>query len=105
MGFPPLNLSGRILANNGTFTGNAALTMASGDVVLDAMWNGKSTDYDISFTANTLPLAAIFPTSRLELLSGDGMVKGHGFDIFNKSTKIEADISIDSLPRNITALI
>ena len=100
VGFPPLNLSGRILANNGTFTGNAALTMASGDVVLDAMWNGKSTDYDISFTANTLPLAAIFPTSRLELLSGDGMVKGHGFDIFNKSTKIEADISIDSLLYN-----
>lgn len=97
---PPLNLNGRLIAHNGRFTGDAYLAMASGDIVFDALWDGKATDYAINFNAATLPLAQILPTSHLQLLSAQGSIKGHGFDIFKKSTHIKAEINVDSLIYN-----
>ena len=97
---PPLKLDGCIMASKGKFSGDAYLALSSGDIVFDAMWNGRSTDYSLNFNAKTLPLEQILPTSRLQLLSAQGEVSGHGFDIFNKSTRIKAEISVDSLYYN-----
>lgn len=97
---PPLKLNGHILADRGKFSGDAYLALSSGDIVLDAMWNGRASDYSLAFNAQTLPLSQILPTSRLQLLSAQGELSGHGFDIFDKTTKIKADISVDSLYYN-----
>ena len=98
--FPPLSIDGKVIARNGSYCGDASLAMPSGDVVLEASWNGKSSDYDMSFDASTLPVAAIVPSTKVDLISGHGFVRGHGFDIFDKSTTCDAELVIDSLYYN-----
>lgn len=95
--FPPLKLKGNLKARQGEYTGDIYMATNKGDIVLDAAWNGRSTDYSLDFNAATLPLEQILPTSKLQLLSAQGSVKGHGTDIFDSSTNIKAEVSVDSL--------
>ncbi|MGN1246739.1 MAG: translocation/assembly module TamB domain-containing protein, partial [Muribaculaceae bacterium] len=94
---PPLSISGRAIASGNDYKGNLALSLQSGDVLLDAAWNGYRSAYKLQFDAASLPLNAIFPTAKLHLLTARGSVEGEGLDFFNKSTHLNADISIDTL--------
>ncbi len=94
---PPLSISGNATVAGNDYKGNLALAMQSGDVLLDAAWNGSRNAYSLHFDAASLPLNAILPTSKLHLLTARGSVEGEGLDFFKKSTRLNVDLTIDTL--------
>lgn len=98
--FAPMKLDGEVHATNGSFMGDATLALESGDVVFDAAWDGKETDYELRFDAMSLPVTELLPTSRIQYVSAQGFVKGHGLDFFDKETNVTADINVDTLIYN-----
>lgn len=97
---PPLRINGRATASGDSYAGNVALALASGDIVLDAGWNGGDSSYRMEFDAAALPVDAILPASKLHQLTASGIVEGRGLDVLKPNAFIKADITIDSICYN-----
>lgn len=95
--FPPLKLNGNMKMRGEKIAGDLTLALPTGDLALDASWLGNTTDYDISLIANSLPINAVLPYSGFKTLCAKAMVKGHGLDIYDPETAIDARISVDDL--------
>ncbi len=94
--FPPLMLDGKVKMRGDDVKGALSLALPSGQMALDADWAGRTTDYALSLQVDSLPLKALLPLSDFGLLSARVDAKGHGIDIFDKKTAIEAYINIDN---------
>ncbi len=91
---PPLLLNGRVKIQDEDINGGLTLTLPSGQLVLDADWKGLISGYDLKLCADSLPVKAILPLSDFGILSVGSVVRGHGFDIFDSSTEIDARIDV-----------
>ena len=87
-----------VLMNRGVINGNLQATTESGDIALDAIWNGRLTNYNLDLKANTFPINAFLPDAGLGHLTATATVNGHGFNPQQKSTHIDADVTIVELP-------
>lgn len=95
--FPPLKIDGNVMMQGEDIKGSLSLALPSGRTALDADWKGKTTDYDLSLRADSMPLQTLLPLSDFGLLTAKADVKGHGIDIYDTSTEIEAYLRIDDL--------
>ena len=93
----PMAIDGRVVADNGQYSGDMAITMQSGEMVMDAFWDGNATDYDLSFSVTGLEVADLLPTLGIGNLTAHGSVTGHGIDVFDSTTVINAVVEIDSV--------
>ena len=94
--FPPLRLDGRVKMRGEDITGALTLALPSGQMALDADWAGSTTDYDVDLRADSLPMRALLPLSDLGLLVARVKASGHGFDVFDPATAVEAYARIDN---------
>ncbi len=94
--FPPLMLDGQVKMRGEDIRGNLALALPTGQMALDADWAGRTTDYDVSLQVDSLPLKALLPLSDFGIVTAGVAVRGHGLDVFDTSTEIDADINIDN---------
>ncbi len=93
--FPPLKLEGSVKMRGEDVKGTLTLALPSGHAALDADWAGRTTDYNISLQADSLPLKALLPLSDLGLLTAAINAQGHGLDMFDPETSINAYVKID----------
>ncbi len=98
LSIPKMELNGMVLMNRGVINGNLQATTESGDIALDAIWNGRLTNYNLDLKANTFPINAFLPDAGLGHLTATATVNGHGFNPQQKSTHIDADVTIVELP-------
>lgn len=96
----PMTIEGQMTAYSGVYSGDLAVTLNSGQTVVDAYWDGKATDYELTFAADSLTISDILPTMGIGLLTAHGTVTGHGVDPYDASTQINAAIEIDDIVYN-----
>ena len=96
----PMTIEGQMTAYRGIYSGDMAVTLNSGQTVVDAYWDGNATDYELAFTADSLIISDILPTMGIGLLTAHGTVAGHGVDPYDTSTRVNAAIEIDDIVYN-----
>lgn len=94
--FPPLTLDGRVKMRGEDIKGALSLALPSGRMALDADWAGRTTDYDFALQVDSLPLKALLPLSDFGLLTAQVDVRGHGVDVFDKNTAIDASVTVEN---------
>ncbi len=92
--FPPLQLDGDVEMKGEDIKGAMSLAMPSGGVALKADWVGQTYDYDLSLQADSLPLKALLPLSDFGILTATVDAKGHGVDLFDPATSLEAYMKV-----------
>ncbi|MCM1020891.1 MAG: translocation/assembly module TamB domain-containing protein [Muribaculum sp.] len=94
---PQMRLDGTVMMNRGNITGNLKAFAGTGDIALDAMWNGRLTDYDLNLNANSFPIDAFLPDMGIGHVTAFAKVNGHGFDPGNRQTHIDADVTVNRI--------
>ncbi len=94
---PPTALSGNVRMRNGVIAGNLKAMTGGGDLLMDAMFNGKAQLYNLDVAMNRFPVSSIMPEMGFGSITARAKVAGKGFDPFSKKTAIRADINLGSL--------
>ncbi len=94
---PPMTLRGDVAMNRGIIDGQLDATTGEGRVAMDARWNGRVEDYDLSLVVDTFPVNSFLPEMGMKNVTAHVEVEGAGFDITKPSTKIDARLSLDEV--------
>ncbi len=97
---PPLTLNGGVDLRHGTVDGNLRAYTTGGKIALDAEWTGSREAYDLTLAADSFPIEAFMPSLGVERLSATAHVRGHGYDPFQNTTALDADINISRVTYN-----
>ena len=94
---PPTALAGNVRMRNGVIAGNLKAVTGGGDILLDAMFNGKAQLYNADVAMREFPVNSIMPEMGFGKITAKAAVRGKGYDPFSKRTSIKADINLSSL--------
>lgn len=101
---PPMSLNGKLNMYGGIFDGDIIARTNSGDIALDARWNGKHESYDASVVATEFPIQAFMPLAGLSDMTANVTANGAGYDFFAPSTTLDADVDLISVDYQGTTL-
>ena len=101
---PPMTIKGNVDYRPGLIDGNVDLRTGSGTMAMDAKWNQRAEGYDLKLKASRFPLQKFMPGLGIADLSARAAVKGHGYDPEKRSTSLKADIDLDHMTYNGSAL-
>lgn len=94
---PPTTINGNVRMRNGVIAGNMKAATGGGDILLDAMFNGKAERYDAVLDLREFPINSIMPEAQFGKISAHAEADGKGFDIYSPRTSLRADINLESL--------
>lgn len=94
---PPTALNGNVRMRNGVIAGDLRAMTGRGNILLDAMFNGKAEMYSLDMALNEFPVNSILPEMGIGKITAKAIVKGRGYDPYSSRTAINADIDLASL--------
>lgn len=94
---PPTALSGNVRMRNGVIAGNLKAVTGGGDLLMDAMFNGKAQIYNLDVAMNRFPVNSIMPEMGFGGITARRRWPAKGLIRFSKKTAIRADINLGSL--------
>lgn len=92
---PEIRLDGLVMMNRGKIDGNLKALTEQGDLALDAMWNGRLTDYSVDLSAHSFPVNTFLPQAGVGDVSATAKIHGHGFNPDKLSTRLDADVTVN----------
>lgn len=98
--FPAVIVDGKARYAPGDISGNLAMRLTSGKMVFDGGWHSGSKSYAANLDLSTFPVHSIMPLGVIGNLSGSARVKGHGYDVYNPNTAIDATVHLGNLEYN-----
>ena len=102
LNIPPLQLRGNVAMDRGVANGHLAATTGGGELRLNALWNSRATDYTLHTTATAFPVQAFMPLLGVKDVSASIDVSGHGYDLFDARSSMDASAAISSAFYNNT---
>ena len=94
---PPTALNGNVRMRDGVIAGDLKAVTGKGNVLLDAMFNGKAEVYSLDMALNEFPVNSILTEMGIGKITAKAAVKGKGYDPYSDRTSINADIDLASL--------
>lgn len=94
---PPTSLAGDVKMRKGVIAGNLKAVTGGGDILLDAMFNGKAQMYKADLNLKEFPINSIMPEMGFGKITATAKVDGRGYDPFSNRTSIHADVNLSSL--------
>lgn len=94
---PTMELNGNVKFVNGNYDGHLYAKTHGGVLTLDGYLHGKGYDYSVDLDTHNFPIAAFMPTLGVGNVTATLSANGHGFDVMNRNTEIDADIDLRSL--------
>ncbi len=95
--FPEMKLDGSIAYAPNMANGDIALFLGKGEVSLKGEWNGNTNSYDGTLLIDSFSVNDILPSYQLGEISAHANIKGTGYEPFNTSTRLNANVIIDDM--------
>ena len=91
---PLTTLDGHVSMHRGHIKGDLAAKTHDGKISLDADWNSRLEDYDVVLSTDRFPVNAFMPLMGVGQVSADVMARGHGYNPFKPTMKLDADMRV-----------
>ncbi len=99
--FPGMLLDGSVNYTPTMAKGNIDLKLEeTGKAVFSGDWNDKTQNYVADIKLDSFPLNIILPTIPVENLTVSAHLQGFGYDIYDLSTLLEANVIVDEITYN-----
>lgn len=95
--FPEMKLAGTMNYAPNSMRANMDLRLTSGEVVMNAEWNGDAKTYEMNLALDSFPVQAICPLSQLKMIDAKANVSGVGYDPFDAKTSVSATVEVDNI--------
>lgn len=96
--FPqPMHATGRIAFSGSTYGVRLNGRVSRGSIRLNGRYNEASGTYQGQVAASQFPVSAFMPGLAACNFTGRAKLSGNGFDIFSRSTSLQASVSVDRL--------
>lgn len=89
---PPMTLSGNVKMRKTLISGCLSAATSSGNLALDASWNGTGDAYYVDLKTEDFPVNAFLPQMGVGRVTAAVGATGRGFDFFSSKTVLDADI-------------
>ncbi|MDE5631714.1 MAG: hypothetical protein K2I54_02730, partial [Muribaculaceae bacterium] len=96
LAIPPMTLAGHVAMRNGVADGRLTARPKGGSIRLDGRWNSKREDYTATVRTDRFPVNAFMPLLSVGAVSADLRAGGHGYNPFEASTSMDADLAVSS---------
>lgn len=96
LAIPPMTLAGHVAMRNGVADGRLTARTKGGSIRLDGRWNSKREDYTATVRTDRFPVNAFMPLLGVGAVSADLRAGGHGYNPFEASTSMDADLAVSS---------
>ncbi len=97
---PPLTLSGHASINQGAYSATLQADTHDGRLALDGFFNGMAEEYRAEVDLDHFPVNSFLPKMGIGAVTAKVTADGHGFDIMNPGTAIDAQFAINSIEIN-----
>lgn len=94
---PPMTVKGDARFGGDTYSGNLDMRLATGRMVGNGRFSGKSMDYGVDLTFNHFPVKAILPLAGVGDITAHIKAHGHGFDFASPKTAIDGNVDLASV--------
>lgn len=91
---PMTTFDGNVDMNNGHIAGTLTARTGEGRISLDADWQQRMENYDVKLVTSSFPVNAFMPLLGVGEISATVDATGHGYDPFNKSTHLDAEMNV-----------
>lgn len=91
---PVTTFDGNVDMNNGHIAGTLTARTGEGRISLDADWQQRMENYDVKLVTSSFPVNAFMPLLGVGEISATVDATGHGYDPFNKSTHLDAEMNV-----------
>lgn len=85
---PPMSLQGNIAMHNGIIDGILQAITETGRLALDAVWNSRGEEYELSLDTDSFPANAFLPELGFGVFSADIKASGKGYDLMSPTTEM-----------------
>lgn len=91
---PMTTFDGNVDMNKGHIAGTLTARTGEGRISLDADWQQRLENYDVRLVTSSFPVNAFMPLLGVGEVSATLDAAGHGYDPFNKSTHLDAEMNV-----------
>ncbi|MBQ7041178.1 MAG: translocation/assembly module TamB domain-containing protein [Muribaculaceae bacterium] len=94
---PPLTLDGNISMQDGVIAGLMQAVAENGRLALDAKWNSRGEEYDLTMAVDSFPVNLFLPTMGIGALTADVEVSGKEYNPMSPTCTLDADVLLKQL--------
>ena len=94
---PPLTLDGDVSMRAGEIAGVLQVIAGNGRLALDAKWNGRGEEYDLTMAVDSFPINLFLPTMGLGALTADVEVSGKEYNPTSPTCTLNVDVLLKQL--------
>ena len=97
---PPLTLDGNISMQDGVIAGLMQAVAENGRLALDAKWNSRGEEYDLTMAVDSFPVGLFLPTMGIGVLTADVEVSGKEYNPMSPTCTLDADVLLKQMIYN-----
>lgn len=94
---PSMALDGNVSMQGGEITGELQAVAETGRLALDAKWNSRGEEYDLTMAVDSFPVNLFLPTMGIGALTAGVEVSGKEYDIMAPSCVLDADVLLKQM--------